>query len=112
MSAPRMTVPLVLESPERVHDRMGGYRTVWRPLGVLYAAMRAGAGSERQTEVGAQSVVVWRITLRAARPGDPRRPRPDQRFRMGGRVFRIDAVAEADPAGLWLDCLAREEKLT
>ncbi|MFC0340084.1 head-tail adaptor protein [Paracoccus niistensis] len=112
MSAPRATVPLVLERPERVADGMGGYRMEWRSLGILYAQMRAGSGAERQGEVGAESVVPWRITVRAARAGDPRRPGAGQRFRMGGRVFRIEAVAEADGAGLWLDCRAREEGLT
>lgn len=112
MTAPRPTIPLVLESPEREADQMGGYRMVWRPLGILYAQMRAGSGSERQGEIGAESVVSWRITVRAARGRDPRRPRPEQRFRMGERVFRIEAVAEADAAGLWLACLAREERLS
>lgn len=111
MSAPRMLHPLMLESPERVADGMGGYRMVWHSLGIVHARMRAGVGSERAGEVGAESVVRWRITLRAAREGDPRRPRPEQRFRMGSRVFRIDAVAEADAAGLWLDCLAREVRV-
>lgn len=112
MSAPRLTVPLVLESPERMADGMGGYRMIWKPLGVLYGGMRAGSGSERQAEVGAESIVAWCITVRAAREGDPRRPRPEQRFRMGARVFRIEAVAEADPAGLWLNCIAREERFS
>ena len=112
MSAPRATVPLVLESPERVADGMGGYRMEWRALGILYAQMRAGTGAERPGEIGAESVVPWRITLRGARGRDPRRPRPEQRFRMGERVFRIEAVAEADAAGLWLVCLAREERLS
>ena len=110
MSAPRLAVPLVLESPERVADGMGGYRMVWRPRGVLYAAMRAGTGAERQAEVGAESDVSWRITVRAAREGDPRRPRPEQRLRMGARLFRIEAVAESGSAGQWLDCIAREER--
>lgn len=112
MSAPRATIPLVLERPERVGDGMGGYRIEWRALGILYAQMRAGSGAERQGEVGAESVVPWRITVRAARLGDPRRPSAGQRFRMGGRVFRIEAVAEADRAGLWLECRTREEGLT
>ena len=112
MSAPRLTVPLVLESAQRVDDGMGDYRMEWRPLGILYAQMRAGSGAERQGEVGAESVVPWRITVRGARGRDPRRPRPEQRFRMAERVFRIEAVAEADKAGLWLDCLAREERLS
>lgn len=112
MNAPRLTIPLVLESPERVPDDMGGYRMAWRPKGVLYARMQAGSGAERQAEVGSESVVTWRITVRGARDADPRRPRPEQRFRMGARVFRIEAVAEADPAGLWLDCIAKEERLS
>ena len=66
--------------------------------------------AERQAEVGAESVVSWRITVRAAREGDPRRPRPEQRFRMGARLFRIEAVAESGSAGQWLDCIAREER--
>lgn len=107
----RASTPLVLESPERVADGMGGFRLIWRPLGIVYAELRAGGGGERQGEVGASSVVTWRIRLRAARMGDPRRPRPEQRFRMGARVFRIDAVAEAGALGLWLDCMAREERL-
>jgi len=74
--------------------------------------MRAGSGAERQGEVGAESVVPWRITVRGARGRDPRRPRPEQRFRMGERVFRIEAVAEADGAGLWLVCLTREERVS
>ena len=105
-----MTVPLILEGPDRVADGMGGYRMEWRRRGVLHARMQARAGTERQSEVGAASVVGWRITVRGAPEGDPRRPRPEQRFRMGTRIFRIDAVAEADPAGQWLDCHAREER--
>ena len=111
MSAPRLTVPLLLERAERVDDGMGGYRLDWRPLGIVHGQMRGGAGSERPGEIGAQSVVSWRITLRAGRDGDPRRPRPDQRLRMGNRVFRIEAVAEADARGLWLTCMAKEEGL-
>lgn len=111
MSAPQPTVPLLLEHAARVDDGMGGYRVEWRALGIVHGRMRAGSGSERAGEVGAQSVVAWRITLRAARDGDPRRPRPDQRLRMGNRVFRIMAVAEADARGLWLTCMAKEEGL-
>ncbi len=111
MSGPRPTVPVVLESAVRVEDWMGGHVVEWRPLGVLYAQMRAGSGAERPGEVGPQSVVGWRITVRGARPGDPRRPQAGQRLRMGARLFRIDAVAEADPMGRWLTCIATEERL-
>jgi len=57
------------------------------------------------------SAVNYRITVRAARQGAPSRPKPDQRFREGGRVFRITAVAEVGGAGHYLTCYATEEVL-
>lgn len=115
MSAPRLTVPLVVESPVRTPDGMGGFQLSWQPVGQVWAEMRSGAGGERFAEVGAQSVVTWRITVRAAPAGDPRRPRPEQRLRMGdgatARRFKIDAVAESDAQGRWLVCVAKEESL-
>ena len=115
MNAPRLSVPLMIESPVREPDGMGGYRLVWQDVGRIWAEMRSGAGGERFAEVGARSVVSWRITVRAALAGDPRRPRPEQRLRMGdgpeARRFRIEAVAESDPQGRWLACIAKEESL-
>lgn len=109
MTAPRLNVALLLEDSQRLSDGMGGHRLVWHALGQVWAAMDARSGRERAAGVGLVSVVQWRITLRAAPAGDPRRPRPGQRFRMGQRFFRIEAVAEADGAGRYLDCFAREE---
>lgn len=108
---PRLQVPLILESPERMPDGMGGFRLEWRPVGRLWAEMRSGAGHERFAEVGATSVTTWRITVRGMETGDPRRPRPDQRLRMGERLFRITSVAERDEQGRYLVCGAKEEKL-
>lgn len=112
MAAPVLNVRLQLEHPGREDDGIGGYRLIWRPLGILWAQMRAGTGRERQGEVGAQSVVIWRITLRGAPQGDPRRPLPGQRLRLRERLFRIEAVAESDASGRWLICHAREEAPT
>lgn len=109
MYTPRSKVRLILEVPKREGDGLGGFRLGWQQQGVLWAEMVSGSGRERGAEVGAESVVTWRITVRGARAGDPRRPAPGQRLRMGGRVFRIEAVAERDPAGKWLTCHAREE---
>ena len=115
MKAPRLSVPLMIESPVREPDGMGGYRLIWQDSGRIWAEMRSGAGGERFAEVGARSVVSWRITVRAALADDPRRPRPEQRLRMGegpaARRFRIEAVAESDPRGRWLVCIAKEESL-
>lgn len=111
MGAPRLNLRLALEHPDREGDGIGGYRITWRRLGFLWAEVRAGSGRETQGEVGAQSVVTWRITLRGAPDGDPRRPRPGQRFRLERRLFLIEAVAESDASGRWLTCFAREEDL-
>ena len=109
MAEPMLNVPLVLESPVRQGDGMGGHRVTWQAIGKLWAEMRSGAGRERNGQAGAESVVGWRITVRAAVHGDPRRPRPDQRLRLGSRLFRIEAVAESDATGRYLLCFAREE---
>lgn len=112
MSGPNLNVRLELEGSVRQDDGMGGYRTVWRRIGSLWAEMKAGAGQERGAEVGPESVVSWRITVRGARAGDPRRPMAGQRLRMGSRLFAVEAVAERDPTGHWLTCFAREEDQT
>lgn len=106
---PKPNVPLTLESPERVADGMGGYATSWRALGVIWGEMRASGGREVGGETAAISRTTWRIAVRAAREGDPRRPRPDQRLRMGTRLFRIEAVVEQGTDGRWLTCHAIEE---
>ena len=103
-------VPLLLETAERAEEGLGGYDIRWVTAGRLYGAMRAGAGRSGLAEVGAESVVSWKITVRGAPDGDPRRPSAGQRFRLGARLFAIDAVAEADAAGRWLVCTAREER--
>lgn len=109
MAVPKLNVPLVLEGQDRQPDGMGGYRVIWRRLGVLHAAMRAGPGRLRSGEVGPESVSRWRITLRAFPVGDPRRPVPGQRLRMGSRLFRVDAVTETGAAGRHLVISAQEE---
>lgn len=109
MAVPRLTIEMTLEDGVRQPDGMGGHRLDWQPLGKLWAAMEARSGRERAAGTGMVSVVNWRITVRGAPAGDVRRPQPGQRLRLGTRLFRIEAVAEADPTGRWLDVFAREE---
>lgn len=85
MSIPRLNVRLELEGSVRREDGMGGYRVVWQRIGSLWAEMKSAAGREQGAEVGPESVVTWRITVRGARVGDPRRPAAGQRLRMAGR---------------------------
>lgn len=77
MGDPVLNVPLQLETPQRQADGMGGFRMAWQVVGHLWAEMKAGTGRETRAEVGPQSLVSWRITVRAAKAGDPRRPRPN-----------------------------------
>lgn len=105
----RLTRRLVLEEAVRVADQAGGYTEDWLPVGTLWAEIRAGSGRERAGGGMALSVVPYRIIVRHAPSGAPSRPRPDQRFRDGTRIFRILAVAEDDRDPRYLTCHATEE---
>lgn len=109
MSAPRLNRALVLEARVPRPDGAGGYAEAWQAVGTLWAEMRAGTGRYVAADQIAASSVKYRITVRAAPVGAPSRPRPDQRFREGARVFRILAVAERDAAARYLTCFAEEE---
>jgi len=106
---PQLTRRLVLEEPQRLSDGAGGFAETWVVLGTLWAEVKAGSGRERAGEVTAVSRVPYRITVRGAPEGNLARPRPEQRFREGARVFRILAVSEADAQGRYLTCFAEEE---
>ena len=109
MSSPRLNNELLLETSERIADGAGGFIETWVPLGTVWGEVAARAGRLAAGEATAVSVTGHRITLRAAPVGNSSRPRPGQRFRMGPRVFRIDAVTEADERGLYLTCQCEEE---
>lgn len=108
MSGPRLRRKLVLESRTATPDGMGGYVVNWTPLGSLWAEMAARTGREAVVSGRESQRQPWRIMVRGAPAGAASRPRPDQRFREGARVFNILSVAEADPAGRYLMCFAEE----
>ncbi|KIC22648.1 head-tail adaptor protein [Leisingera sp. ANG-Vp] len=103
---PKLSRQLLLEDPQRTSDGAGGYTETWVALGTVWADVNPLAGRMAGDGLSLQK---YRITLRAAPEGFASRPRPDQRFRDGSRVFRIDAVTEADPDGRYLTCFAAEE---
>ncbi|WP_028031385.1 head-tail adaptor protein [Gemmobacter nectariphilus] len=109
MSAPRLTRRMVLEARSEVSDGAGGLIVAWAALGDLWVAVAPGTGREGGAEAVALGEVPVKITVRGAPEGAPSRPVAGQRLREGGRLFRILAVAEADAAGRYLTCFAREE---
>lgn len=100
---------LVLEAPVRVLDGAGGHSETWEVLGSLWASLVAGTGRESASEFVTVSTVPYRIIVRAAPVGSPSRPKPEQRFRDGERVFRILAVSEYRLNTHFLICHSREE---
>ncbi|MCH2078082.1 MAG: phage head closure protein [Rhodobacteraceae bacterium] len=109
MTSPMLNRPLLLEERQRVADGAGGYTESWAPLGTLWAELKAGTGRERGEGMATLSLANYRITVRAAPQGSPSRPKPDQRFRDGTRIFRILAVLEKGTNGRFLQCNAVEE---
>lgn len=100
---------LVLEAPQRISDGAGGFDETWAAQGMHWASVRARTGRETSDGTAQVSNTAYRIIVRAAPHGAPSRPRPEQRFRDGARVFRIEAVAETDSAARYLTCYAEEE---
>jgi head-tail adaptor len=103
-----VSVRLVLEALTRVPDGAGGFAEVWTPRGVIWGEMAAGSGGEVVRGELVEGRVPWRITVRAAPEGAPSRPKPEERLRLGDRVFLILAVAEVR-GGRFLTLFAREE---
>ena len=112
MSLPRLTRPVVLETPVRTDDGAGGHTTVWTPQGSLFAEVKPGAGRQARGEIAALSRHTIRVIIRASAVGSSSRPKPGDRFREEGLTYRIDAVTPHDRGGLYLTCYAVEESLT
>ncbi|MCA0848928.1 head-tail adaptor protein [Salipiger thiooxidans] len=109
MSAPVLNRRLLLEAPQTVSDGAGGLAETWTLLGTLWGEIRPRSGREALGEAGPVAVGMFRITLRGAPQGAPERPVPGQRLRHGVRIFRVLAVTEREPGGMYLTCETREE---
>lgn len=110
MNAPELSRKLILEERQQSPDGAGGFLESWAPLGTLWAEIDSRTGRETlQRPATAVSRTTLRIVVRGAPVGSPSRPKPEQRFRDGTRVYRILAVAERDAQGRYLTCFADEE---
>tara|TARA_R110002094_G_scaffold26830_2_gene39525 strand:- start:797 stop:1135 length:339 start_codon:yes stop_codon:yes gene_type:complete len=111
MSAPVLSHALILEAPERAEDGAGGFVEGWVVLGTLWAQIEARTGRETAQGGAPISRVSHRIVVRGGPFGSQQRPKPQQRFRDGARVFAIEAVAERDRDGRYLTCFVAEEEV-
>lgn len=108
----RLNRRLVLEERQSAEDGAGGLTAAWVEVGVHFAALSAQSGREISQGLMPSSRVTHKGMIRYAPPGSPTRPRADQRFREGGRVFAIRAVAEADDLRGYLVCWLEEGALS
>lgn len=106
---PDLNRSLVLEAPAQVADGAGGFTQTWTTVGTLWGEITAGSGRDPAGVEITLASVPYRITVRGAVVGSPRRPLPQQRFRDGTRIYHVLAVTERDPDALYLTCFAREE---
>ena len=111
MSAPRLKSKLTLQERQRTPDGSGGFSETWVGLGELWGEVQARGVSDGGVSGGDSSRIRYRVTVRAAPDGDPRRPKVGQRLLRGSRAFAIDGVSERDADGLWLVLWTREEIL-
>lgn len=106
---PHLNRRLTLEMRGLLEDGAGGFEPVWAPLGVHWAQVTPRSGREKGGHNAPLSSVGYKITVRSAPIGSPARPRPEQRFVDGSRIYNIRAVIEADMQGLYLTCYVDEE---
>lgn len=111
-AAVRLLRRLVLETPEREPDGAGGYLVTWRAMGTVWADVASRTSREDFVAGQARPRVKYRILVRGAPPGSPSRPRAEQRFRDGSRVFDILTVVDQAPDGRFLEIQAEEGVLS
>lgn len=99
----RLSRRLVLEAPVATPDGAGGMVTAYRSVARLFAAIDPQGPQEQEDTGFASFPRLLRITLRY-RSGLA----TGQRFRLGTRTLVIEAVADPDETGRYLQCTCRE----
>lgn len=109
MKQPHLNRSLALEHPVQTADNAGGFVTEWQMLGILWAALTPASTREAAGQAAPLARAAYKVIVRAAPNGSPRRPRPGQRFRAGIRIFAVETVTEYDTDARYLQCLTKEE---
>lgn len=94
-----------LETPTDIPDGAGGASPGWLPVATHWVALIPVSGQEAYDGARQTATITHRILLRCPRS---LRPRPDQRFAIGARLFAIRAVFDRDGRGRFLTCLVEE----
>ena len=97
-----------LETPTEAADGAGGASPGWTVLADHWVALIPVSGQEAYEGARETATITHRILLRCPRS---LRPRPDQRFVIGPRIFSIHAVFDRDGRGRFLTCLVEEGRL-
>ncbi len=105
---PKLDRRLDLEERALISDGAGGFEPTWTKLGTLPASVVPRTG--REVEIGSKQVSQnsFKVLLRAAPDNSPARPKPDQRFREGTRIYGILGVSESAKSDLYLECWVKE----
>jgi SPP1 family predicted phage head-tail adaptor len=103
---------LVLEQRSSAPDGGGGTTETWTALGIHWVALKPTNARERQSGARSGAEVTHKGYLRAFEFNSSARPRADQRFREGSRIFAIRAVTEADDRRERLLCWLTEGAVT
>ncbi len=99
-----MRARVMLQSPARAPDDLGGAAISWTNEGEVWAELAAAGAGEKIAYDTASAIVSYTLHIRARAD-----VRVGWRARMGLRVFRVLAVR--DLAGARLDLICEEERL-
>lgn len=108
MKTPRMTIRLTLEQQISAPDGAGGETEDWVVVADHHAALTVRGATEGESGARRFGAVTYKAIIRYVAHGAADRPRPDQRFRDGERIFNILGVADADDRRQWLTCWLEE----
>jgi len=104
----RLSRRFILEESADTPDGGGGWTRIWTELGALWGELTPVSATELIAGSRETARVTHRIAVRSKPEGAPSRPRPDQRLRLGERIFNIRAVYESQGGFRYLTCLVEE----
>lgn len=96
---------LTLEEPGETPDGAGGVVRTWASLGQVWAAIEPAAAAPALVADKIVARLTHRIVLRK-RAGLTL----NHRFRLGARVFAIQALRDAGEDGRFIECFVAEER--